>query len=47
VGAPKRVKGKMVYPESEGVIKILENRDPRFSFDRKNPNCNIHFEEYW
>ncbi|MDV2495024.1 MAG: ferredoxin--NADP reductase [bacterium] len=47
VGAPKRVKGKMVYPENEGVIEILETGYPDFTSERKAPGCNIHFEEYW
>ena len=47
VGAPKRVKGKFVYPDSEGVIEILETGYPDFTSVRKDPGCNIHFEEFW
>jgi ferredoxin--NADP+ reductase len=47
VGAPKRVKGETVYPETEGVTEVLESRYEGFSSDSKDPSRNIHYELYW
>ncbi len=48
IGVPKknRETGVYHYPETEGVIEILEKRGFRADRGHQDPG-NIHFEEYW
>ena len=46
IGIPKKQKdGSYVYPETRGVIEILEKVG--FKADQRKIDGNIHYEEYW
>jgi ferredoxin--NADP+ reductase len=45
IGAPDEVDGKLVFPETKGVIELLVERG--FTIDHRKSPGNIHFEKYW
>jgi ferredoxin--NADP+ reductase len=49
IGAPEvdRGTGQHVYPQSTGVIELLERRGLRLDHPQTKEVGNIHFEKYW
>lgn len=45
IGLPAETSDGLVYPESEGVVAVLERMG--FVLDRRDRPGNIHYEEYW
>ncbi len=45
IGLPEEEDGKLVFPETTGVVELLVERG--FTLDRRNSPGNIHYEEYW
>ncbi len=45
IGLPEEVDGVLKYPETVGVVQLLEERG--FTLDRRKQRGNIHYEEYW
>ncbi len=45
IGIPTVEEGRKVYPETTGVIELLEGRG--FAADQTGQPGNIHFEKYW
>lgn len=45
IGLPEEIDGKLVFPETVGVVQLLSERG--FTLDHRKQRGNIHFEEYW
>jgi len=45
IGLPEEEEGKLVFPETTGVIELLVEKG--FTVNSRNQPGNIYFEEYW
>jgi ferredoxin--NADP+ reductase len=45
IGPPRRLQGKRVFPESTGMVELLEERG--FNADPDRGPVNVHHERYW